>query len=317
MKTFQFWQNIFVGLMALISLNSCETLVNDIALPYEEKLVLQSFICPQDTMIEISLTSNQPVIGVINEGEDRYPVLKDAVITLSDGTRTVTAKYQQITYLDYIEIDSTGHYKENFLTKDRYIISTKEMPVVAGATYTIIAKAKGKEVKAQCTVPSQRVSRSAINNSLTIGYDRNNVSYPAVVVRILDFPNTANNYAVGVFYYENLRVLDAQNRFVVIKRFVNSRQEYLTDTGQDGMTLATQALLLNSTNDLNVVSRNAEIYVAVTDNPYYQFNISVDKVRRSGRNPFSEPVLTYTNVENGLGVFAAYQQIRTAVSVIK
>ena len=317
MKSFQFWQKIAVVIMALLSLSSCETLVNNIALPYEEKLVLQSFICPQDTMIEISLTTNQPVIGVINEGEDRYPVLKDAVITLSDGTRTVTAKYQQITYLDYIEVDSTGHYKENFLTKDRYVISTKDIPIVAGATYTMIAKARGKEVKAKCTVPTQRVQRTAINPSLTTGYDRNNKAYPALIVRVLDFASTVNYYAVGAFYYENMRVLDAQNRFVVVRRFVNSRQEYMTDAGQDGMTLATQPMLLNTTNDLNVVSRNAEIYVAVTDYPYYQFNISVDKVRRSGRNPFSEPVLTYTNVENGLGVFASYQQIRTAVTVIK
>ena len=60
------------------------------------------------------------------------------------------------------------------------------------------------------------------------------------------------------------------------------------------------------------------IYVAVVDKPYYQY---LKAISASGKidndDPFSEPVLTYTNVQGGLGVFAGFNTTATTIDLLK
>ena len=309
----KYWLIIILG----ITVWSCEKLVNDIVLPFEERLVLQSFISPQDTLIEISLTYNTPVIGVIQEGEDRYPVIPNAKVTLSNNAKTVQASYRELQYIENIELTHNDSVVSTYNKKYRYVVSAKDIPIRAGQTYTIEATVGSKTVRASCTVPTKRVASNTVSTFFSTDYDRNNVEYPAVNIRFPDFSNEANYYAIGVFYYESQRVIDPTGKAFNLRQLVNTRQEYMSDYGLENGIMTSQAFLLSVSNTPEVVRRYVDIYVAVTDEPYYLFNTSVDKVRRSGRNPFSEPVLTYTNVENGLGVFAAYNQIKLSSPVYK
>ncbi|MFQ5636990.1 MAG: DUF4249 family protein [bacterium] len=56
-------------------------------------------------------------------------------------------------------------------------------------------------------------------------------------------------------------------------------------------------------------SEPIEMFIVVlltTSESYYNFHKSVDQQNATEDNPFAEPVPIYTNIENGLGVFAGY-----------
>jgi hypothetical protein len=52
---------------------------------------------------------------------------------------------------------------------------------------------------------------------------------------------------------------------------------------------------------------NLEIYKLSND--LYKYIKSVNKQQQVGDNPFSEPVFVYTNIKNGLGIFAGYSVV--------
>lgn len=108
-------KNILI-IIALFLLNfgsfSCETLVDDIPLSrfpeIKEKLVLTSFISPQDTTIYVKVTISSPLFGVYKTQNSGYYVangdtiryggddntIPDAIVTLSSGNQSVTLPYQ-------------------------------------------------------------------------------------------------------------------------------------------------------------------------------------------------------------------------------
>jgi hypothetical protein len=50
--------------------------------------------------------------------------------------------------------------------------------------------------------------------------------------------------------------------------------------------------------------------LAVTDQHYYWYHRSVYQQQTSDGNPFAEPALIYTNMQGGLGVFAAFNEVK-------
>ena len=118
-----------------------------------------------------------------------------------------------------------------------------------------------------------------------------------------------------------------------------TKYEYISDKGQENKTIVAIPFDLRSFNNFNsfggngngggginnggqnnnvavtVTNRYNEIYIANTDRAYYFYNTAIDKIRKANGNPFAEPVLTYTNIKNGLGVMAGYNQSRIVVKV--
>jgi Domain of unknown function (DUF4249) len=182
------------------------------------------------------------------------------------------------------------------------------------------------------------------NQSIVTGNGRNGTSstYPSIEVRFKDIANDVNFYSIGQFFYQKGTYKDASG---VDKLRVNwsTKYEYIADKGQENQTIVAQGFDLRSYNNFNtfggnggpngggqggqggqggtpvtnvtVTGRYIEIYVANTDRAFYLYNTAIDKIRKANGNPFAEPVLTYTNIRNGLGVMAGYNQSRIVVKV--
>jgi Domain of unknown function (DUF4249) len=171
------------------------------------------------------------------------------------------------------------------------------------------------------------------------------ITYPSIEVRFKDIVSEESFYSIGQFFYQKGTYLDATG---AKKLRVNwtTKYEYIADRGQENQTLIAQAFDLRSFNNFSsfggggnnggqggggpqggggnnqqnnvavtVTDRYNEIYVANTDKAYYLYNTAIDKIRRANGNPFAEPVLTYTNIKNGLGVMAGYNQSRIVIKV--
>lgn len=86
-------------------------------------------------------------------------------------------------------------------------------------------------------------------------------------------------------------------------RYSYSKQ-YLTDAECDGEWLT------GNWQPTYPGDSTQELYVAYTDQTYYDQNTTAAKQWDAADNPFAEPQPVYSNVRGGLGVFAAYQVVR-------
>jgi len=328
----------FLFLASIFLITSCKSLVTDIDIPYQDRLVVQCFLSPQDTLLEVSVTQTAPVIGEVLDGAERYPNILNAKVVLSDGDKSITIPYKTLQLPS--SYDADGEYI--FTARSRYFLSAKNLQIVGGKTYTLKVSAPGFEsVEGSCVIPIKVVAEkdiSSIQSSITGNIGRGATgTYPSIEVRFKDILGEENFYSVGQFFYQKGTYIDAVG---AKKLRVNwtTKYEYIADKGLENQTIVSQPFDLRSFNNFSafggngsgngginggannsvavtVVSRYIEIYIANTDKAYYFYNTAIDKIRKANGNPFAEPVLTYTNIKNGLGVMAGYNQSRIVVKV--
>lgn len=314
-------------------------MVTDIDIPYNDRLVVQCFISPQDTLLEVSVTQTAPVIGTVLDGAERYPNILNANVVLSDGQNSVTIPYKTLQLPSAYDAD--GEYI--FTARSRYFLSAKNLPIIAGKNYTLKISAPGFEsVESSCLIPTKVVAEkdiSSIQTSVTGNIGRGATgTYPSIGVRFKDIEGEESFYSVGQFFYQKGTYINASGAKKIRINWT-TRYEYIADKGQENKTLVALPFDLKSFNNFSsfggngngggginnggqnnnvavtVTDRYNEIYVANTDRAYYFYNTAIDKIRKANGNPFAEPVLTYTNIKNGLGVMAGYNQSRIVVKV--
>ena len=273
------------------------------------------------------------------DGAERYPNILNANVVLSDGQKSVTIPYKTLQLPSAYDAD--GEYI--FTARSRYFLSAKNLPVIAGKNYTLKISAPGFEsVESSCLIPTKIVAEkdiSSIQTSVTGNIGRGATgTYPSIEVRFKDIEGEESFYSIGQFFYQKGTYIDASG---AKKMRVNwtTKYEYISDKGQENKTIVAIPFDLRSFNNFNsfggngngggginnggqnnnvavtVTNRYNEIYIANTDRAYYFYNTAIDKIRKANGNPFAEPVLTYTNIKNGLGVMAGYNQSRIVVKV--
>ena len=328
---------------------SCETVVENINLPYEERLVIESFISPQDTLLEVKISKTRPVVGTFPSnqfyggfGSEARPIVEGAIVEISDGQKKAIFQLQTIVNSQGVDINpATG---ESMVQSRRgYFLKAKDFPIVAGKTYTLTAKAPNlPEVSATCTVPNKQLVNGnditiiggiAIDSVLDYSVNNNGtkVDYYSFVrkynVTFNDFVNEENYYAIAYYTQKISKYNDGKGGFIT--QIITQQQSYsdfISDYKQDGKTLNFRQAIIplgsysSNPNPQNaqVLSNKLSIYLAVTDKAYYQYNKGL--INSQGINnddPFSEAVLTYSNVKGGLGVFAGYNMTKIEYDLLK
>jgi Domain of unknown function (DUF4249) len=335
----------------ILSIWSCDTIVDDVVLPYEERLVIQSFISPQDTLLEVRVSKTKPVTGTFTSdqfyGNGTYKPLVGAIIEISDGQKKASFKLQTVTNPAGTEYDqSTG--KIITQTRTGYFLRTKDFPIIAGRTYTLTAKAPNlPEVSAICTVPNKTLIYTLDINVIKGNLDtvQSGGSYvngvlkyryyyltKRIDVNVKDVANEENFYAVA-YYSQKVTQYKDNSTGKIQTQYIYNQEPYtnfITDYRQDGKVLnfiktgvnfgyyTDDPSQPNNPNQPKTISHNLSIFVAITDKAYYQYNKTV--VGNGGLNdgnPFAEPVLTYTNINGGLGAFGGYNMTKIDVDLLK
>ena len=306
---------------------SCETIVEDLDpkmfSDISEKLVMTSFICPQDSMIFVKLTISTPLFGkIVRLNEDSQ---KNAFVTIGNSS-----KFIQLPFLS----------KEN-----AYGISTKQFKIEAGKTYTLKAKTDKMEVEATTTVPleSPKIDRYTIKESLVIrkifngqnsitndtlkNYEaifywkdlnafKNYYKIEAILSIEAQVPSVANNMVVYKPFMAQYQIRWNDDNYPSTKSYLmdtdNSQNEFKSSRGdltnfggfQKGITFNGQnyPTKINSSND--------KIYVFLSNlsKEFYDYAISLAAFSSAKDNPFAEPAPVFSNVKNGLGCFAGYNK---------
>ncbi len=287
---------VLLSLLVLGLLTGCEKDAVGVKLPKQgPKLVITSYISPQDTLIWVTVSNTQPVFGIIEAGSDQR--IEDAHVTLSDGN-------QQIKLL--------------FQTKQRaYAVDPALFPIKPGTTYYLeVQVPDGRQVKASCTVPKDTVTisqvrlDSAISDNRNLGPMRYDLTFQWT--DISGVPNYYRTGAEATNYSENYWDYWAhKGKAGQIINPIYAIEEFQTDKDADGVSLNTRKTKFYGWK----IPRPFKVFVYVMNADVHYYKYHYDLYNYQEDNPFAEPALFYTNIEGGIGIFGAYTRSEAVLEV--
>ncbi len=243
----------------------------------DRKVVINSLISPQDSIISVEVSLSRPVLGITNFGAD---LITDAEVIISDGTVSNVIPFDDVTA--------------------RYNLETDVFPIQAGKQYFLEVKTGGNTYKASCQVPET----PATDIRTTISETRDGFR-----LRVFwrDQKGEENYYRVSGGYKDDV---DRDRNFYLGLDF--AEEGFKTDNGRDGEVISadTDILLNYFVNGQKVLIDSLEIQLLTTDKNYYEYQkvlVDIDQ----NENPFAEPVRLISTIEgeDALGIFAAYQSV--------
>jgi hypothetical protein len=282
-------RNIFHAFFVCISVcffSSCEDMVTNVDVPdYKPKLVVFSYISPSDTLITVKVKKSVAVYGAQVQDPEEYTVT-NATVVISDGEQSVTIPYFE-------------HY--NGEDVDAYIVSQQLFPIVAGRTYTMhVTSPGGFDVQSHCTVPEIPTNEVLIDKVDSIqNWD---VWMYQVSLHLKDIQGKDNYYRVMADYL-NIDPFTQEKYYQMVPFEIGD--ELLRDAGKDGDNFA---YLTDHFSVTEIGEPNFFVTVLAVDENYYTFHKEADMAGTGDDGPFSEPVVLMSNIEGGLGLFAAYHK---------
>lgn len=278
-------KNYTIFLLALVIFAAC-TKEADIKLPEPEvKLVVTSFISPEDTVISAVIRSSRPKYVSYSGPELESDVVTDAVVSISGPGGSVTLPFDEFT--------------------NAYLITASAFPITAGSTYSIYAStADGKSVWAQTTVPANTLAITSFSGQST-RRDVYSADYE-FWFEAADIPGETNY--VALYHRQNRQDQDSLFGWIDYGRgtFYNDENQprksyYERVTGSTYQQDSVQELKI----DIEALNCSRDFYL---------YNNSVQEAAMNNFNPFADPVMVYSNINNGFGCFGAFR--RTANSII-
>ena len=270
---------IFTLLLLLIS--SCRKKDATVKLPkVPEQLVIISFISPQDSLIKVSLGLTQPLYN--NANSNKFSPVTDAEVIISSALGSASLIYNPGT--------------KNYLTDSAHL------KIRTGVKYTItVSTPDGKSASATTQIPSE-------NTSLKFEIDPDASNLKATW---LDPASEINYYRLlversGYFIFSGYNNSTGSFKDTIRTRYVDT--EWIMDEGHNGETIVHQRPFgLDSTSGESV---NLMLFNVSKEYFDYAQKLPTATVNE---NPFAEPVIMYTNVTGGYGVFAGYNGYKIVV----
>ncbi len=312
MKTPVFF--LLIGLT--ISLFGCGSLVQEVSpdkIPTATaKVVVHSFISPQDTVLAVYVQAPRSVLGTqfVDYGHSSYyeRSVQNAVVKLSDGTTTV-------------QLSVVGGAIPLY-----YGIDARKPPIVAGRTYTLtVSTPYFPPVTAQCTVPVPvKPTEIRLDSTTQAQFDYTGVTYISRLVW-QDPPEKVNYYQVSGHTTEtstyNTQYQPGKPKHDTtttgFSTLFFNRSTLISDQNQDGSQLISpkgeRTLFSSPDQQYNAVI--VTLGLSAVDENYYRYRSAVAQQTSAADNPFAEPVLIPSNIVGGLGCFGALNQASLSLKV--
>ena len=269
-----------------IMLSSCDQMVSNVDVPdYHPKLVVFSYISPSDTIVTVVVKKSKAVFGTHTTDPETVTV-SNATVVISDGQNSINLPYFENYHGEYTPA---------------YIISQKDFPVVAGRTYHLHVTAPGGfDVTSECTVPD------VPDNEVLITHIDSVQSFEEwdyqVGFEVKDRPGQTNYYRI-FSDYKYIDPFTGQPSYNDIQLEIGDY--FFRGNGEAGHSFS---FLTKYFPVQNIGEDNFYVTLMATDENYYTFH-KESELAGSGKNgPFQEPVILVSNIEGGLGLFAAYNR---------
>ncbi len=241
----------------------------------EPKLVLFSFLSPEDKGVEASLTYSVPIFN--NNGGANYAPIPGADLVISDNNGN----------------SKVMPYNSQKLS---YYLPQSEFPIVPGLTYTITVNYDGKTLKGTSIIPLkiQEIEEANFSDESVNSTNKYEKQY-LFAVKWKDDLQQRNYYRLNIQEF-HVYQMDT-SYYSVMDEFVND-----LNAKDDLITISRKYYAYNDTQD----TIHFLAYLLNADIHYYEYHRR--RVNFQGDDPFSEPAPQYSNVEGGLGVVCSYRK---------
>lgn len=264
--------------MPMLIIVACTETVTNVDLPEQDpRYVMHTYLSPEDTTIRVLLGRSRPVFSTENINDTNWKA----------GAQ--------------VSINGISLSRDSFANS--WSISASALNLQAGQYCTAIASFQdGTTIKGSCTIPV------SINQSLEfLGYDTVENSYDNSYMeyyaryRFTDIIGEQNYYQIGAaisYYYpgESDTMTYYQNGYL---------EGLYSDDGKDGDVFSGRLYIIYTGLDPYAPKLTGiKLYLFTTDKLYYDYHKALFS---QSEDPFSEPVIINSNVENGLGAIAGYR----------
>lgn len=295
---------IIFFLVLTYMLSSCQKDATNVKLPPAKvQLVIHCFISPQDTLVKVYVSESTPIFGYKRQNNGfNIQSLPDAKVQISHNGTVYDLKFSS--------------------NDEAYIIDTSILKIVAGETYDLKATRGNESASASCTVPASLPFDVKLDKYVT-KYDidpftKDTFYSYRIQTSLTDLGTEHDYYRVNIgcnslswsYLYDQMgNKVDSQlSTFFNEGYFENTEEEFISDEEGNG-----KAYIQNSTVSLGSnmggskpIPTELLLGIMHTDKNYYLFHTSAFAHMNNQGNPFAEPSLIYTNIQGGLGIFAAY-----------
>lgn len=273
---------IYILLLIGIFQTSCETDA-DIPIPQQDpKLVLSAFLEPGAERQFAKLYMSDPIFDGSNI--DFTSMIENADIYITDGVKKVKFIY------DF-----------NYFA---YVIPKDSLTIEYNKEYTLSAKYEGKEVSSTIkTISNIPIQFSDVKFDSLIEEDPFGYSTKTYFgyAKWVDPPEEKNYYCIEM--YALVKNINGDSSRISLSDFYSNL--YISDEGRNGSSItATLEAYQYSSEIVSPGYVGYELLVTKIDEDYYKYFKSLQNY--GGDDPFSEPSLIYSNVNNGLGIVASF-----------
>lgn len=268
-------------LIAIVINYGCETDANVIVPAGERKLVVGGFLSPSENEHQISLSQTDPLFST------------DPPISLANVQLTISS-------------DSSSYSPSYDFNSGTFQFNNNQFKIENDKNYHLkIVTEDGKMVESDMrTLSNQMPSIEEFNiNVDTVFSDFSNQLIYNLKLTWKDIAGEKNNYrltANRIIKYSSI----PDTTFEPIEEYYSFTLK--DDLGKDGQTLSATIKFEDYSQSSETIG--FEIVLMKVDVNYYNYYKTLNNY--ADGDPFAEPVILFSNIQNGLGVFCNYQSIK-------
>ena len=280
-------QIVHILIIMMILFLSCEKDA-DIKLPEEDpKLSVYGFISPEDTITSVVVKKTKPFYDKKNNDKIEYITNAQVKIT-NEGT-------------EYILPFSTQ--------TNSYYLDSNEIKIIPGEEYFIEISAQDLPVAISSTVIPVNINKTLEFIDIRRTSNTDEIYFN---VKWTDNSEEKNYYRLtGYADYETDSLNYSDNEYYGGEGGLDDYNIFLYDDADwNGQTKTSDALncYVHYTEETTIIP--VHLMLLNIDYHYYQYHKTVRDFDFHSGDPFSEPVIVYSNIQNGAGVFASYRKYK-------
>ena len=287
---------IFVLILLGFCLASCIKEIEE-DFGHESKIVVFSYLTDKDSVLAVELLNNVPANSkYITTSKDSFPYIVDALVII----KSELGVEKQLIY------DALSR---------RYTLGANDFKLEPGVSYVLTASTPdGRQVTSFMKMPSSISSVSfqidttaaayqeAGTNGNTLLQMKKNIGYSVT------FNANGDYYFVyaSVFYSNYYKTATTDTTVHLSRRvYINNDRKPTQYNGNTTLTIKND--LDNAEfppiETFSISVDSVKVFVVSAKEDYYRFLNSVEKQYNVSNDPFAEPILLYSNITGGLGVF--------------
>ncbi len=279
-------QIVHILVIIMILFLSCEKDAN-IKLPEEDpKLSVYGFLSPEDTITSVIVKNTHPFYG--KKSNNKIAYITNARVKITNNNN------------DYILPFSTQ--------TNSYYLDSNNIKIIPGEEYFIEISAPDFPVVTSSTIIPESINKTL--EHIDVRYlHSSDLNTPDITYSSRIFFNVKwTDNSIEKNYYRLTGHVDYTAPQQGEKGELDNNNIFLYDDDDWNGQTKTSDVLHYDYYSGGGITIPVHLMLLNIDYHYYQYHKTVRDFDIHSENPFSEPVIVYSNIQNGAGVFASYRK---------